>query len=84
MVVIDIDGTHETTELNNVISLYPSITQVTVDTHCENMWANKPGADLGCHPIADYVTAENFPAKQLIIAHQLVISNILSLCIKTH
>ena len=79
MIVTTTYGSHEPTEFNNVISFYPSITQSMVDSHRETTWDKNSGAYLGHHPAEDYGTSECVPNKQLIIAHQRLISNILSL-----
>ena len=77
MTAIDINQVP--TEFNNTISCYPSITQAMVESHCGNLWANNLGAGLGCHRVADYVAAEDFPENQEIIAWRPLRSKILSL-----
>ena len=39
-----------------------------LDSHFENLWADNSVENLGCHPIADYVEAEDNDEKQAIIA----------------
>ena len=55
-----------------------------VESQCENLWDNNSGADLEHHPKSEYGTALDVPTNQLIISHQFLRSNILSLWIKTH
>ena len=53
-----------------------------VDSHCEILWDNKSGSDVGFHPTADYGAASDFPEKQAIIAQQHLMSSMLGLCSK--
>ena len=69
-------------EFNNVILLYPSITQAMVDSHCEIMRYNESVAGSGHHPTADYGAAEDDTAKQKIISQQRLSFKMLGLWIK--
>ena len=41
---------HAPTEFKNIILLYPSITKIMVDSHCEFLWDDNYVANLGRHP----------------------------------
>ena len=81
-IVTDIYTGHAPTEVKNVIMFYPSITQTTVDSHCEILWDENPGEKIGCHPTKHYSASLYDAEKQSIFAHQCLRSKMLSLFIK--
>ena len=82
LIVIDIDTINSPTEVKNIILSYPSITQIMVESHCEILWADNSGENLGRQPTANYVAAIYDAEKQVIIAHKDLRYNMLCLCIK--
>ena len=81
-IVTYIYGDHSPTEVKDIIMYYPSITQVMVDSHCEILWGDNSGSDLGCHPIANYAAGLDDTEEQSIITQQRLRSNIIFLWIK--
>ena len=53
-----------------------------VDSHCEILWADNSGADLGSHPIANYAAGLYYASKQALISQQHLRSKMLGLWIK--
>ena len=82
IIVTDRYGVHITTEVNKIIMSYPSITQAMVDSRCEILWENNPGAVLGRHPTGDYGVAPDDSEKQEIITPQLLSPKTIGLWIK--
>ena len=82
LIVTDIDTINSPTEVKNIILSYPSITQIMVESHCEILWADNSGENLGRQPTANYVAAIYDAEKQVIIAHKNLRYNMLCLCIK--
>ena len=52
--------------------------------HCEILWSDNLGANLGRHSTEYYVDVGDVVTKQLIISHKRLASNMLSLWIQTH
>ena len=48
------DSHNVLTEVKETILSHPSITQAMVYSHCEILWADNYGADLGRHLAANY------------------------------
>ena len=61
---------------------YPFITQIMVNSHCEILWGDNPGENLGRYPTENYAEELDDAQKQSIIAHQHLRSKILGLWIK--
>ena len=61
------DAGHAPTEVKNTIRSYPSITKIMVDSHCEILWDENYGADLGRHPTENYAAGLDDAAKQEVI-----------------
>ena len=53
-----------------------------MDSHCEILWVDNPGAGLGHHTIADYGATANNAENQSIIAEQILRYKMLGLWIK--
>ena len=76
------DAGHAPTEVKNIILSYPYITKIMVDSHCEILWAENYGSDLGCHPTTNYSAGLYDVAKQSLINQKRLRSNMLRLWIK--
>ena len=50
LMVTDIYGLNEPTEVKDTILYYPSITKVMVDSNCESLWIDNSGVGLGINP----------------------------------
>ena len=61
---------------------YPFITQIMVNPHCEILWGDNPGENLGRYPTENYAEELDDAQKQSIIAHQHLRSKIIGLWIK--
>ena len=75
------DAGHKPTEFKNIILSKPTITKIMVDSHCEIMWADNSEADLGHHPIANYVAVLDDTAKQAVTSQQHLRSRMICLWI---
>ena len=53
-----------------------------VESHCEILWADNSGANLGCNPTSDYAAQIYDAQKQAIISHKRLRSKMLGLWIK--
>ena len=73
---------HAPIEFNKTILSYPSITQIMVDSHCEILWSDNSGADLGSHLTANYAAVLENAAKQAVIAQHYLRSKMLCIWIK--
>ena len=74
---------HSPTEVKNIITPHPYITQIMVDSHCEILWDDNSGAYLGCHPTENYAAGLDEAQKQAIMSQQLLRSKMIGLWIKT-
>ena len=75
---------HAPTEVKTIILSYPSITQVIVDSHYEILWADNSGANLGCHPKANYAAGLYDADKQAVISQQRLIPKMIGLWINNY
>ena len=50
------DAGNASTEENNIIMSYSSITKIVVDSHCEILWDDNSGVDLGRQPTSNYAS----------------------------
>ena len=77
-----IDAGFATTKVKKIVMYYPSITQIMVEAHCEILWADNYGANLGCHPTENYAAGLYDAEKKSKIAHKHFSSRMLGLWIK--
>ena len=75
------DSGNSPTEVKNNILSYLSIIKIMVDSHCEIMWDDNSGADLGHHPTENCAAGLDDTEKQSIIVQQRLRSNMLGLWI---
>ena len=55
-----------------------------VDPNCKILWADKYGADLGCHPTTNYASGLCDAAKQAVITQHRLRYNMLGLWINNY
>ena len=70
---------HSPTEFKNIILFYPSTKKIMVDSHCEIMWSDNSGADLGRHPTENYAAGLDDAAKQAVMAKKRLRSKMLGI-----
>ena len=82
LILTEIDAHNVPTETKDIILSYPPTTQVMVDSHCEILWADNYGANLGRHPIENHAAGLDDAEKQAMISQQRLRFNMLGIYIK--
>ena len=82
LILTEIDAHNVPTETKDIILSYPPTTQVMVDSHCEILWADNYGANLGRHPIENHAVGLDDAEKQAMISQQRLRFNMLGIYIK--
>ena len=67
-IVTAIYAGHSPPEVKNITLYYPYITQIMVDPHCEIIWDDSSGADLGHHPTEKYAAGLDDADNQAVIS----------------